>query len=196
MLYLLFACFLMLIIVLVVKAKDIKQQNVKQEISTDQAEYEFGRDLGQRLHAEEYIPALQEAIKLFGTGSISKLKTNIDLSLSVCNSSLKEIVSESNFSVEAFEVHVRVAARVTAYYAIIQVCLRHPDVDKEKIVAKLGQEFYDLLVQSIGTALSLKYVQIFVDSWKVLKWINETGTGVEEKVNRLKNSSMSLSDRG
>jgi len=152
----------------------------------DQAEHDFGVELGKRLAKEEHLPAFEKVKNFYKDGAISKLKVEMDLALDVCNKTIGEITPGTNFSSESFEDHVRAAARVTAYYAMIQISLRHPSVDMERIVAKLGQEFYDSLMEAIGKALSLKYVQNFIDAWNVLKLIDDTGSEIENKVRNMK----------
>ncbi|MBW4596569.1 MAG: hypothetical protein KME46_27595 [Brasilonema angustatum HA4187-MV1] len=152
------------------------------EYLDDKSAYEFGCDLGKRLAQEEYVPTLQQATELYHSGFISKLGADIETLIYVCTNTLQESTPGVNFSVKSFEIHVRASARVAAYYAVIQLYLRHPSVTSEKIIAKLGQKFYDSLMKAIGSALSLKYVQQYIHAWNILNWIEETAKKVEDKV--------------
>lgn len=151
------------------------------EYLDDKSDYEFGCDLGKRLGDEEYVPTLEQAIKIYNTGRISKLSADMETLIYVCTNTLQESTPGVNFSVKSFEIHVRVSARIAAYYAVIQLYLRHPSITSEKIIAKLGQEFYDSLMKAIGSALSLKYVQQYIHAWNILNWIEETAKKVEDK---------------
>jgi hypothetical protein len=122
------------------------EQTQTERCAINQSAYEFGVDLGKRVAEEEYINTLEEAVKFYHEGFISQLKTNIEASLYTCNQTVHEITPGLDFSVESFEAHVRASARVTAYYAVIQLYLRHPSISPEKIVAKLGRKFYASLL--------------------------------------------------
>lgn len=152
------------------------------EYLNDKSPYEFGYDLGKHLGEEEYISTLQEALKLYHSGFISKLGADIETLIYICENTSQEITPGLNFSVKSFDTHVRASARIAAYYAVIQLYLRHPSITSEKIIAKLGQDFYNSLMYSIGRALSLQYVQQNINAWNILNWINETATKIEEKV--------------
>lgn len=159
-----------------------KEESQSDEFSFEQAEYKFGVDLGRRIAEKEYIETLREAIQYYHAGSISKLKANMEVLLNVCNRTVQEITPGANFSFESFEAHVCAAAKIAAYYAVIQLYLRHPSISREKIETKLGLEFYDSLLKAIGSALSFSYVQKILQLLEVLKWIDETATKVEEKI--------------
>ncbi len=152
------------------------------EYFNDKSAYEFGHDLGERLNKEEYIPTLEQAIEIYHTGRISKLSADMEILLHVCTNTLQESTPGVNFSVKSLEIHVRVSARIAAYYTAIQLYLRHPSITSEKIIAKLGQEFYDSLMKAIGSALSLKYVQQYIHAWNILNFIEETAKKIEDKV--------------
>ena len=171
-----------------VQVAALTRRSEAEERPRTQAYYEFGVDLGERVGEDEYISTLQKAIKLYHDGFISKLKADMEATLCICEHNIREITPGGEFSVKSFESHVRAAARIAAYYAVVQVYLRHPGVNTEKITAKLGKDFHDSLMHVVGCALSIKYVQKFVAAWKVLEWIEETATGIEEKVGKKTNS--------
>ncbi|MDX2242347.1 MAG: hypothetical protein NW224_16810 [Leptolyngbyaceae cyanobacterium bins.302] len=189
MLNFLFGSFIISIIPILAIVIFLRRLNRRAEAGRspkDQAEYDFGVELGELLGKEEYLPAFEKAKNLYKDGAISKLKVEMDLALGVCNKTIEEITPGTNFSSESFEDHVRAAARVTAYYAMIQIFLRHPSVNMERIVEKLGKEFYESLMEAVGNALSLKHVQNCIDAWNVLKLIDETGNEIENKVRNMK----------
>lgn len=151
----------------------------------DESAYDFGMDLGEKVGQEEYLPTLQEGMKLYHEGYISKLGADIKTLVYVCESTVEGTKPGLKFSAKSCETHLRAAARLAAYYAVIQLCFRRPGVTSEAIVAKLGQEFYDSLMGDIGRALSLKHAQKFIDIWGVLNWIETTATGIEEKLSNM-----------
>ncbi|MEA5573112.1 hypothetical protein [Calothrix sp. UHCC 0171] len=145
--------------------------------------YEIGYDLGKRLGEEEYLPTLQDAITLYHSGLISKLSTDMKTLVYVCTNTLQNITPGIEFSVQSFEIHLRSSARLAAYYAVVQLYLRASGITPEKIIAKLGQEFYDSLMTTVGITLSFKYVQKNIQSLNIFEWIEDTAQKVESKIN-------------
>jgi hypothetical protein len=154
-----------------------QHERYKDYLKDDTAAYEIGVYSGKKIWEEEYFPTLRrgtQGIKLHGYEFIESLKVDMEKLIYIYDHTNYETRPETYFiSPRYLEIHFRTAVRLIAYYTVLQLCLRHPNISSEKLIGRFGKDFYQSLIKLIDQVIEYNQVRWIIERKKIFEFIED-----------------------